>query len=253
MRAIVIVVVLAVLAGGAWFAWKKFMAKPAVETGATEGIFSSANSLSQKGQFDAAIALLQDVKPNDPQHDKALSMIADLQMKKSQAAEVISGRPTDAVYRESLTSGKTAFDARDYDAAKKAFDTAARIKPLPSDIEPLYDTASQQVAKLEGAKALFNSQKYQDALTNLQSLAQQDPQNLSIRRMIADSHFNLGAIALQEDRLADAAREFDEALKKDPSDDLARRSKALAERYNGQPKDLLYKIYVKYLPMRKAA
>ena len=252
MRAIVIVVVLAVLAGGAWFAWKKFMAKPAVETGATEGIFSSANSLSQKGQFDAAIALLQDVKPNDPQHDKALSMIADLQAKKSQAAEVINGRPTDAVYRESLTSGKTAFDARDYDAAKKAFDTAARIKPLPSDMKTLYDTASQQVAKLEGAKALFNSQKYQDALTNLQSLAQQDPQNLSIRRMIADSHFNLGAIALQEERLTDAAREFDDVLKSDPNDELAKRSKTLAERYDGQPKDLLYKIYVKYLPMRKA-
>ena len=252
MRAVVIVVVLAVVAGGGWFAWKTFMAKPAVDTGATESIFSSANSLSQKGQYDAAIALLQDVKPTDPQHDKALSMIADLQAKKSQAAEVINGRPTDAVYREALTTGKAAFDTRDYDAAKKAFDTAARIKPLPPDVKPLYDTASQQVAKLEGAKALFNSQKYQDALTNLQSLAQQDPQNMSIRRMIADSHFNLGAIALQEERLTDAAREFDDVLKNDPNDELAKRSKLLAERYDGQPKDLLYKIYVKYLPLRKA-
>jgi hypothetical protein len=43
-------------------------------------------------------------------------------------------------------------------------------------------------------------------------------------------------------------------LKMDPNDELAGRSKALAERYSGQPappKDLLYKIYVKYLPMRK--
>jgi tetratricopeptide (TPR) repeat protein len=252
MRAIVLVVVLAVLAGGGWFAWKKFMSKPTVDTAATEAIFTSANSLSQKGQYDAAIALLQDVKPNDPQHDKALSMIADLQAKKSQATELISGRPSDAVYRESMTAGKTAFDARDYDAAKKAFDTAARIKALPPDMKVLYDTASQQVAKLEGAKALFNSQKYQDALTNLQSLALQDPQNQSIRRMIADSHFNLGAIALQEERLTDAAREFDDVLKTDPNDELAKRSKVLAERYDGQPKDLLYKIYVKYLPVRKA-
>jgi tetratricopeptide (TPR) repeat protein len=252
MRAIIIVVVLAVLAGGGWFAWKKFMSKPTVDTAATEAIFTSANSLSQKGQYDAAIALLQDVKPNDPQHDKALSMIADLQAKKSQATELVNGRPSDAVYRESMTAGKTAFDARDYDAAKKAFDTAARIKALPPDMKVLYDTASQQVAKLEGAKALFNSQKYQDALTNLQSLEQQDPQNASIRRMIADSHFNLGAIALQEERLTDAAREFDDVLKTDPNDELAKRSKVLAERYDGQPKDLLYKIYVKYLPVRKA-
>lgn len=252
MRAIVILVVLVVLAGGGWFAWKKIMAKPAVDTAATEAIFTSANSLSQKGQFDAAIALLQDVKPNDPQHDKALSMIADLQAKKAQAAELVNGRPSDAVFRESLTTGKTAFDARDYDSAKKAFDAAARIKPLPPDMKALYDTASLQVAKLEGAKALFNSQKYQEALTNLQSLAQQDPQNQSIRRMIADSHFNLGAIALQEERLTDAAAEFDDVLKTDANDELAKRSKTLAERYDGQPKDLLYKIYVKYLPLRKA-
>jgi tetratricopeptide (TPR) repeat protein len=252
MRAIVIVLVVAVLAGGGWFAWKKFMAKPPVDAAATESIFTSANSLSQKGQYDAAIALLQDVKPNDPQHDKALSMIADLQQKKSQAAEQATGRPSEAVYRESLTTGKSAFEARDYDAAKKAFDTAARVKPLPPDMKAMYDTASQQVGKLEGAKALFNGQRYQEALTNLQSLAQQDPQNQSIRRMITDSHFNLGAIALQEEKLPDAAREFDEVLKTDPNDELAKRSKLLAERYDGQPKDLLYKIYVKYLPMRKA-
>jgi hypothetical protein len=31
---------------------------------------------------------------------------------------------------------------------------------------------------------------------------------------------------------------------------LAKRSRDLADRYDGQPKDLLYKIYVKYLPLR---
>jgi hypothetical protein len=45
-------------------------------------------------------------------------------------------------------------------------------------------------------------------------------------------------------------REFDEVLKTDPNDELAKRSRLLAERYSGQPKDLLYKIYVKYLPLR---
>jgi len=127
------------------------------------------------------------------------------------------------------------------------------VKPLPPAMKALYEIASQQVGKLEGAKTLFKEQRYQDALTNLDSLEQQDPQNQSIKRLITDAHFNLGAVALQEERLSDAAREFDEVLKKDPSDELARRSKALAERYNGQPKDLLYKIYVKYLPTRKVS
>lgn len=253
MRAIAIVVVLVVVAAGGWFAWTKFLSKPKFNPAATEAIFAQATSLAQKGQYDAAVAALQDVKPDDPQHDKALQMMADLQQKKSQASEAVAGRPAAAVYQEALAAGKAAFDAHDYDASKKAFDTAARVKPLPPDMKALYDTASQQVTKLEGAKTLFKEQRYQDALTNLQSLEQQDPQNQSIKRLINDAHFNLGAVALQEERLDEAAREFDEVLKRDPTDELARRSKALAERYNGQPKDLLYKIYVKYLPMRKVS
>ncbi len=251
MGAVAVVVALVVVAAGGWFAWSKFMKKPAHEAAATEAIFRQATSLGQKGQYDAAIALLQEVKANDPQHDKALEMMADLQQKKSKTSESINGRPAALVYQEALTTGKAAFDSHDYESAKKAFDTAARIKPLPPDMKALYDTASQQVVKLEGAKTLFKEGRYQDALTNLQSLQQQDPQNQSIKRLITDAHFNLGALALQEERLPDAIREFDEVLKQDPNDELAKRSRGLAERYDGQPKDLLYKIYVKYLPLRK--
>jgi tetratricopeptide (TPR) repeat protein len=249
---ILIIVVIAMLAGGGWFAWNKFMSKPAYDPAATEVIFKTANSLAQKGQYDAAIAALQEVKATDPQHDKALQLMADLQQKKSSTSTQTSAASL-ANYQQSIDAGRTAFNAHDYDAAKKSFDAAARVKPLPSDVQPMYDTASQQVAKLEGAKALFAEQRYADALTNLQSLQQQDPQNASIKRLIADAHFNLGAADLQNEKLDDASREFDEVLKIDPNDELARRSKALAERYNGQPKDLLYHIYVKYLPIRKAA
>jgi hypothetical protein len=70
--------------------------------------------------------------------------------------------------------------------------------------------------------------------------------------MITDAHFNLGAEALQTERTADAIREFDEVLKVSPNDELARRSRDLAARYDGSTKDLLYKIYVKYLPLRTA-
>jgi len=250
MRLVVIVVIVGVLAAGGWFAWSKFMSKPAYDPAATQAIFNTATSLAQKGQYDAAIAMLQEVKATDPQHDKALQMMADMQQKKSQAAGA-AGPAAAGAYQQALVAGKTAFDAHDYDAAKKAFDTAARVKPLPPDMRALYDSASQQVAKLEGAKSLFKEQRYQDALTALQSLQQQDPQNQSIKRLITDAHFNLGAVSLQEEKLDEASREFGEVLKIDPNDELAKRSKGLAERYNGQPKDLLYKIYVKYLPLRK--
>jgi tetratricopeptide (TPR) repeat protein len=250
MGVILTILAVVVLAGGGWFGWQKFKSKPAADPALTQSIFTQANTLAKRGKYDQAIAILRDVKSDDPQHDRALQMIADLQQKKTQASELINGRPAAQVYQEALASGQNAFNNHDYEAAKNAFDAAQRIKPLPPDMQALYDQATQQSAKLEGAKALFKERKYQDAIAALEPLAAADPQNASIKRMITDAHFNLGAQALQNERLPDAMKEFDEVLKADPSDELARRSRTLAERYNGQPKDLLYQIYVKYLPMR---
>ncbi len=250
---VAMVVGVVVLAALGWFGWSRFMAKPAFDPAVTRELFVEADSLARTGRYDQAIAMLQDVKPEDPQHDKALELIADLQHKKSVASEMIDGRPAAKVFQEGLASGRTAFEAHDYDAAKKAFDSAARVKPLPPDMKALYDTAVQQVGKLDSAKALFKEQKYQEAVTNLEGLGQNDPQNASVRRMITDAHFNLGAQALQTERLQDAVREFDLVLKADPNDELARRSKSLAERYNEQTRDLLYKMYVKYLPLRSVS
>ena len=244
------VVVVAVIG---WFAYSKFMAKPAYDPAATLALFRQVQILASKGKYDQAILMLQDVKADDPQHDKALNMMADLQHKKTQSAEMIDGRPAAVVFQESLANGKAAFEAHDFDTAKKQFELAMRVKALPPDMKVSYDAASQQMAKLDSVKALFAEHKYQDAITNLSALAQQDPQNKTIQRMLIDAHFNLGATALQEERLPDAIKEFDEVLKADPSDDLAKRSKELAARYNGQGKDLLYKIYVKYLPLRQAS
>src|SRR5437764_5581217 len=247
---ILTILAVVVLAGAGWFGWQKFKTKPTVDPALTQSIFTQASSLARRGKYDQAIGLLRDVKPDDPQHDHALQMIADLQQKKTQASELVGGRPAAQVYQEALASGQTAMSNHDYEAAKNAFDAAQRIKPLPPEMQSLYDQAMQQSAKLEGARALFKERKYQDAIAALAPLEQTDPQNASIKRMITDAHFNLGAQALQNERLPDAMREFDEVLKANPNDEQARRSRTLAERYNGQPKDLLFQIYVKYLPLR---
>lgn len=241
-----------VLAVGGWFIWSKF-SKPVYDPTETQATFKQAAVLSKQGKLDEAISLLQDVKPEDPQHDKAVLMIADLQHRKSQGNEMVGGKPAAVFFNDQLIAGRTAFEAHDYDGAKKSFEAAMRVKTLPPDMKSLYDTAAQQVSKLDGTKSLFRARQYQDALGNLEQLVQQDPQNQNIRRMIIDAHFNLGAMALQEERLDDATKQFDEVLKHDPTDELAKRSKELAARYNGQGKDLLFKIYVKYLPLRQAS
>lgn len=253
MGALAALLAVLVLGGGGWFVWSRFMSKPDADPAATQSIFDRASMLAANGKFDAAIAVLQDIQPDDPQHDKALEMIADLQQKKAKAGETIGGIPPEQFYAQKIEAAQAAMNANDFAGAKAAFDEARKVKPLTPEHQALYDRAADKVAKLDSAKALFAERKYADALASLQPLLAEDPENQNIRRMINDAHFNLGATALQEERIADAIREFDEVLRVDPNDDLAKRSRELATRYDGQPKDLLYKIYVKYLPLRQGA
>jgi tetratricopeptide (TPR) repeat protein len=253
VAAIAAVVGLLVLAAGGWFVWNRFLSSSEADPVATRGTIERASNLGQQGKYDEAIAMLQEVRPGDPLYDSALAMIGDLQQKKSRAAAVIDGKPAAEYYQENVDAALAAFAVRDFVAAKKAFENALRVKPLPPDAKTSYDTAAQQVAKLATAKQLFAERKYNDAVNSLEPLLRQEPDNPNIKRMITDAHFNLGAMALQEERLQDAVREFDEVLKADPNDELAKRSRELALRYDGEPKDLLYRIYVKYLPMRQPA
>ncbi len=253
MGLILTIVVLLVLGGGGWFVWNRFMNKPEADPAAAQQAFARASTLASRGKYDEAIALLQDIKATDPEHDRALVMISELQIKKSTSAQMIDGVPAALYYDQRLAAARTALDAHDFATAKAALEQAMRVKPLPPDMKAQYDAAQQQVAKLDAAKALFAERKYTEAISNLQSLLDQDPSNLNVSRLIVDAHFNMGAQALQEERVQDAVHEFDEVLKVTPDDELAKRSRDLALRYDGEPKDLLYKIYVKYLPTRQAS
>lgn len=253
MTAIATVIGVIALLGAGWFAWNRYKDKPQAEAGAGQAIIARATTLAGLGKYDQAIALLQDIEPNDLHHDEALVLIADLRKKKSNAAQMIDGIPADQYYEQQVTAARAAFEAHDYVVAKTAFDQATRVKPLPPDLKAQYDAAAQQVGKLDSAKALFAERKFADAIANLQPLLEQEPENLAIRKLLVDAHFNHGATALQEERTKDAIRELDEVLKVSPNDEIAQRSRDLAARYDGQPKDLLYKIYVKYLPLRQAS
>jgi len=253
MAAIAGVIVVLGLLGAGWFFWKRTQDQPQADAGAGQAAIARATTLAGLGKYDQAIKLLQNIQPTDPQHDEALVMIADLRRKMSSAAQMVDGIPADQFYDQQITTAKAAFEAQDYVVAKTAFDQASRAKPLPPDMKAMYDAAAQQVGKLDSAKALFAERKFADAIANLEPLAAQEPENLAIRKLLSDAHFNHGAMALQDERTDDAIRELDQVLKVNPNDDIAKRSRELAARYDSQPKDLLYKIYVKYLPLRQAS
>lgn len=246
-----IVGALLLLAVAAWFAWSKFAGgDPDASSDQTTLIISRARALASNERYDQAIDLLSSVGADDPRHEEALALIAELRTKKSAAPTPIGGRPAAEVFQELVNQGRASFMEHDYLAAKAALEKANAIRPLDGEAAAIFQNSVQQVAKLDSAMVLFQEGKYTEAVGLLEGLMEQDPENQNIRQLLENAHFNLGATALREDRLADAIREFDAVLASNPNDDLARRSREIAERYNDQTKDLLFRIYVKYLPLR---
>jgi Tfp pilus assembly protein PilF len=68
--------------------------------------------------------------------------------------------------------------------------------------------------------------------------------------LIADSYYNLALRSLQRGTPADAAALLQSALEVEPDNEALQRMLGFAETYRTRPQDLLYRIYVKYLPSR---
>jgi tetratricopeptide (TPR) repeat protein len=238
-----------VLLGAAWMGYSRFFGGGA-NPEKTRAAIAEARQLGELGQYDRAIALLTAVSPKDSMHQSAVELIAELKIRKGEEAALIGGRPAQEVYDGWVARGLTAMQTRDHLTAKEAFDQAAAIKPLSPELQAQANAAAQQVAKLDSARILFKEANYAGAIANLQSLLEQEPDNANARQLLSNAHFNLGVMALQEEKLALAENEFAQVLSTNPNDMVARRSRELAVRYSNEPTDLLYRIYVKHLAMR---
>ncbi|HVT43503.1 MAG TPA: tetratricopeptide repeat protein [Thermoanaerobaculia bacterium] len=236
--------------GGAYLVWARIAEREREAAAQNQATIAEAQSLARRGDFDGAIERLVALQPDDPEHDKALELIAEYKRKKAEAAGMIGGRPATEVFAELLQKATAAFEARDYLAANQAFDEAAGIRAIPPELKSQHAEASQQVTRLNSAMLLFGEGKYDEAIELLEQLRSQDPTNRNVVQLLANAHFNLGVAAMRENRDDQAVRHFDETLELAPDDEMARRSKDLVLRYQGEGKDLLYRIYVKYLPLR---
>jgi Tfp pilus assembly protein PilF len=77
-----------------------------------------------------------------------------------------------------------------------------------------------------------------------------DPSNRDVTRLMVDSYYNMGLRDLQRMDSAKAVENFREAIGLDPNDKSLKRQLAFAQTYQERPKDLLYRIYVRHLPVR---
>ena len=82
------------------------------------------------------------------------------------------------------------------------------------------------------------------------AISVQDKSNRDVVHMIVNCYYNLGVRDLQRGNKHGAAENFAEASELAPEDAEAERHALFAKTYETRAPDLLYRIYVKYLPYR---
>jgi len=247
--------VLLLLAAGGWFVFSRWdrlfpNAQPvAAPTAVRADPVAKARELHAAGKTAEALALLNRVPPDDPQKADAVSLVA--QWEKLAGPESTGLDPQLVARRRTLLEGaQAAVGGGENFRAKRLFQQAAELAPLDGDWVAMATTAEERLKPLAQELQLFKDGDYEFLINQLWRRREADPGNRDVARMITDAYYDMGVLDLQRGDPAAARDKFREARGIDGSDPVLARLERFAATYEKKSQDLLYRIFVKYLPMR---
>ena len=231
--------------------------------GQTTDPIARAMDLHKSGKTQIAVAQLRRLPADDPAYAKAQELISQWDTSAGAADPGLPGTqglspgtagpaaPSIPPERLALlTSARDAYQGGSYLEAIERYETAQQKGRLePSDAE-LLANARRAVEPLSSQINLFEQHEWEIALRDLWRLHEADPGNRDVKRLMVDSYYNLALRDLQRMDTAGALTNLREAQGLDPNDPELKRQLAFTETYQGRPKDMLYRIYVKHLPLR---
>jgi tetratricopeptide (TPR) repeat protein len=242
-----------------------------------------ATKLHDTGKVALALAQLSRVPPGDPHYKEAQALIATWQAEQAQGAPGAGGATspapgsppgapgtaplagaggasgaaaggaagTDAERRQALIEeGRKAFKEGAFLLSAQRYAAADRLGKLDAEDAAQLTAAKQRLVPLQRQVDLFLTHNWEFALPELWRIHQSQPENRDVTRMIVDSYYDLGVRDLQHNDVGNAEQKFTEAKKLAPDDPDVKRQLVFAQTYLARGPDLLYKIYVKYLPFR---
>lgn len=234
---------------------------PAAAQASAEDPIARAMVLQREGKVERAISVLRRLPPEDPKYQRAQELIAEWGASTSPvvsgAAGAIPGAapaaappPIPPERLALLTSARDAYEGGSYLEAIERYETAQQKGRLdPSDAE-LLANARRRIEPIAAQISLVEQHEWEIALRDLWRLHEADPGNRDVTRLMVDSYYNLALRELQRMDTKQALQNLREAQDLDPDDPVLQRQIAFAETYQSRPKDMLYRIYVKHLPLR---
>jgi tetratricopeptide (TPR) repeat protein len=238
-----------------------------------------ATKLHDMGRVALALAQLSQVPPGSPYYKDAQARIAAWQAEQAQggppaggAAGSAPGAPgavavagaggtpgaatggvagTNPERRQDLLEqARKAYQEGTFLLSVQRYAAADRLGKLDADDAAQLAAAKQKLVPLQSQVDLFLGHNWELALPGLWRIHQSEPENRDVTRMLVDSYYDLGVRDLLHNDAGKAAQKFSEAKNLAPDDPDVKRQLVFAQTYLTRGPDLLYQIYVRYLPVR---
>jgi tetratricopeptide (TPR) repeat protein len=249
--------VLALLAAGGWFLhsrWERFFpnAPRAVTAPAPNSLstLEQARKLQAEGKTAMAIGQLRRIPSQDPAYGEAQSLVSQWEKlaASAQAAQVAPERAAER--HEALERARAALTEGENLLAVRLFTDAGTIAPLDAEASQEAATAQERTTPLARDLQLFRDGEYEMVLNHLWRQREADPGNKDLRRLMVDAYYDLSVAELQRGNVAGARDRLREARALDRDDPMLERLERFATTYERRDPDLLYRVFVKYLPTR---
>lgn len=249
--------VLVALGVGGWLLasnWNKLFpnapAPAATAPSDTATVVARARKLHEEGKTAVAIAQLRRIPPQDASYAEAQSLVS--QWEKLVEAPVAAGLPPELARRQAdlVRQAGAALDGGETFVARRLLAEAATIAPLDATGVELSVTVEQRASAFAAELALMRDGDHERALGLLWRRHEADPADKDVRRLMVDAYYNLVVADLQRGDPRAARGKLRDARELDRNDPMLDRLDQFCAAYEKREQDLLYRIFVKYLPGR---
>ena len=206
-----------------------------------------------RGKTAIAVNQLRRLPPTAPQYEEAQALISQWEAQEqpvAAAAPPAADEEPEDQQTGLLEQAGAAAAAGHYLHARGLLAQAEEVAPLPAESAALKAEVDSKVEPLEPQVELMKIGEYSRALPALWRLHEKHPGDADVSELIADAYYNLALRSLQQGDAAAAAEHLEEAVTVEPDDAGLARHLRFAQTYAQRDKDLLYRIYVKYMPPR---
>ncbi len=279
------IVLLIALAAG-WFVFQKkdqLFPNSQPEVTATPTLstdpIARAQRLNKAGKTATALNQLRRIPPADPHYGDAQKLIAQWSGTGGTAAAAASAPaagttptttaatpgailppgtpgPPAAVSPEGadkrnelLAEARQAYAERTYLKALNRLEAAGAVAKLEGDDARLLADIKQKLVPLTKDIDLFHQHEWEFVAREMWTRHEAEPANRDVTQLLADSYYNLAVRDLQRNDAPKAVEKLQQVVELQ-DDPVVRRHLQFAQTYQDRNKDLLYRIYVKYLPYR---